>query len=94
MQKKKINEIWSKSTPEQQLVKLEEECIELVDALNSGNVDETIGEIADVLNLCLQFYYNDKRVKKALKFKINRTIERFEEGYYEEALIGFDDDLS
>lgn len=73
--------------------KLQEEVFELNEAITSfqlgGNLsyDEIEEEIVDVMILLKQFqhYYkiNREDIRKTMKNKINRTLERIESGYYE-----------
>ena len=78
-----------------QLKKLNEECYELIEAINeyeddnarNGTKENIIEEMADVMVLLRQFqeYYNITDIDIAFKmlYKTNRTIERIESGYYE-----------
>ena len=78
-----------------QLKKLNEECYELIEAIRDyedtgtiklGYREDFIEELADVLNLLNQFkvYYNvnDNELIEAIEYKVDRTIERIESGYY------------
>lgn len=78
-----------------QLKKFNEECYELIEAINeyeddnarNGTKENIIEEMADVMVLLRQFqeYYNITDIDIAFKmlYKTNRTIERIESGYYE-----------
>jgi len=55
--------------------KLKEEAKEFLDDPNNS-------ELADILVLCLQLFLNDCDVRKEFYFKLNRTIERIKNGYY------------
>ena len=72
--------------------KLCEEFMELQDELfyiyDFGDDRENLlSEVADVLILVLQFAYeygyDNEEIVKQMKYKINRTLERIESGYYE-----------
>lgn len=73
--------------------KLQEEVFELQEAITifqqGGNLkfDDIEEEIADVMILLKQFqhYYeiNRENIRKIMKNKIKRTLERIESGYYE-----------
>ena len=93
-----------------QMKKLNEECYELIEAIDNyedylifgdpSNRDEIsasaeaifrdaiIGEMADVLTLCTQFIckYDIKQeeIDSAMDFKLMRTEDRIEVGYYDE----------
>ena len=77
-----------------QQLKLIEELGELTreiskDIANGREIsDETISEIADVNVLLNQLLYlaggdTKEKLKKQLEYKLQRTLERIEEGYYE-----------
>lgn len=93
--KDKLIEIINHFGPENQRKKLMEEMLELqdelfkwyeLDGLNE-NCDNLLGEIADVLCLVLQFAYEfgftDEEIQNKMIFKIDRTLERIKEKYYE-----------
>ena len=93
-----------------QMKKLNEECYELIEAIDNyedylifgdpSNRDEIsasaetifrdaiIGEMADVLTLCTEFIckYDIKQeeIDSAMDFKLMRTEDRIEVGYYDE----------
>ena len=52
-----------------------------------GDECEILTEVADVFVLCLQFLYkygyDEEDLIKEMNFKIDRTIKRMEEGFYE-----------
>lgn len=77
---------------EKQVLKLIEECSELIrslamDVAKGKKISEdTISEIADVNILINQILYlsNSKdKLKQQIEFKLERTIKRIKEGYYE-----------
>lgn len=77
---------------EKQVLKLIEECSELIrslamDVAKGKEISEdTISEIADVNILINQILYlsNSKdKLKQQIEFKLERTIKRIKEGYYE-----------
>lgn len=84
----KLKEIINHFGLNNQLVKLNEETGELIVACMDNNCfqDDVIEEIADVHVLLrqLQLFYNikDKQIKKVMKEKTNRTIERIYSDYY------------
>ena len=53
----------------------------------NGDEAEILTEVADVFVLCLQFLYkygyDEEDLIKEMNFKIDRTIKRMEEGFYE-----------
>jgi NTP pyrophosphatase (non-canonical NTP hydrolase) len=63
--------------------KLFEECVELLNAIESGIKKDIISELADVFCVTLQFYLKNKQIQKAVVDKITRTEERIESGFYE-----------
>ena len=82
-----INHFGSKT----QRKKLCEEFMELQDELfyiyDFGDDKENLlSEVADVLILVLQFAYeygyDNEEIVKQMKYKIKRTLERIENGYY------------
>lgn len=52
---------------------------------------DILTEIADVFVLCLQFLYHygysEEELIEEMKFKIDRTLKRIEEGYYDKKRI-------
>jgi len=72
---------------ENQLEKLKEELNELLEAIDSKNEDEMFKEVIDVIimawQLLLIFKKTDDEIDRQVNFKINRTLERIESGYYE-----------
>jgi len=66
-----------------QMSKLFEECVELLNAIESGIKKDIISELADVFCVTLQFYLKNKQIQKAVVEKIIRTEERIETGFYE-----------
>lgn len=69
-----------------QLKKLNEECYELIEAVNYYELKEIIEEVADVQVLLneIKAYYDisDEIEEKVMLYKIDRTLERIESGYY------------
>ena len=69
-----------------QLVKLQEELIELEEEIEAilcdgselGN-DDFLGEVADVLVICNQFRLKYKKIDSIMDFKINRQTARIKE---------------
>lgn len=68
---------------ESQMSKLFEECVELLNAIESGIKKDIIEEQADVFCVMLQHYLKSKQIQKAVVDKITRTEERIENKYYE-----------
>ena len=62
-----------------------------IDKLLNGEEENILTEITDVLVITLQFMVKanysfkhlEENIKRELNFKINRTLERIESGYYE-----------
>lgn len=52
-----------------------------------GDECDILTEVADVFVLCLQFLYeygyDEEDLKKEIEFKIDRTLERMEDGFYD-----------
>ena len=44
--------------------------------------DQNEHEVADVFIVSLQLYLHSKKVQRAVDYKISRTIDRIEQGYY------------
>lgn len=59
-----------------QKVKLLEECEEYLES-------RELQEIADVFVLSAQLVFNDPKLMEIVEFKIDRTIERIDNGYYD-----------
>ena len=62
--------------PDNQRVKLVEECEEYIESMSNE-------EIADVFVLSAQHVFNNSDIFELVKEKIIRTIKRIESGYYE-----------
>ena len=80
-----------------QLKKLSEEVFELQEAVinydvnnDKDNMNNIIEELADVTNLTNQIkhYYNieESNLNDVLDYKVNRTLERIQSGYYNKSL--------
>ena len=80
---KRLTAIYDTFGEESQMSKLFEECVELLNAIESGIKKDIISEIADVFCVTLQFYLKNKQIQKAVVEKITRTEERIESGFYE-----------
>jgi hypothetical protein len=82
----KLRFIFDNYGEQNQLIKLQEELIELeeeIEALLSnssefGN-DNFLNEVADVLVMCNQFRLKYNKVNSVMDFKINRQIKRIKE---------------
>lgn len=61
---------------EVQKEKLKEECLEYAEDMNAE-------EAADVFILASQLYIFSPKVREAVDYKISRTIDRIEQGYYD-----------
>ena len=71
---------------ETQVDKTLEELCELDEALRFGNLNEIIGELADVEIMIEQIkesYGVQSHVDKTIDIKIERTQQRIKDGYYE-----------
>lgn len=88
----KLVEIFNHFGYEKQRLKLAEEYQELQDEIFyiydfGSDRDNLLSEVADVIILVLQFAfeygYSKEDIEKMIKHKIDRTIDRIEEGYYE-----------
>ena len=45
--------------------------------------DQNENEVADVFIVSLQLYLHSKKVQRAVDYKIQRTVERIKENYYD-----------
>lgn len=86
-QSKKLIKIYNHFGQETQMKKLIEEANELAEAVKSGNTDHIAEEIADLMVLIEQimiaFPILSNRVNSEFSYKIERTLDRIESGYYE-----------
>lgn len=59
---------------------------ELLKYVEMGNESDILTEVADVMVLCLQFLYDygydEEDLVEEINFKVDRTIKRIKEGYY------------
>ena len=83
----KLFKIFSHFGYRKQLKKFSEECYELTEAMLDNEREHIKEEIADVQVLLNQFkevyeFYDDEIVE-IMEQKINRTLDRIKEGYYE-----------
>lgn len=66
--------------------KLAEEMNELLEAIESGNHEHILDEIADVETLLIQlklhYGIDNFRIAKRIEEKVDRTLKRIESGYY------------
>ena len=62
--------------PEVQKKKLQEECHEYIKDMNEK-------EAADILIVAMQLYIFSPKMRKAVDYKIRRTIDRIKEDYYD-----------
>jgi NTP pyrophosphatase (non-canonical NTP hydrolase) len=76
---KKIFDHYGKNN---QLMKLVEECGELITAIARKDEANIIEEMADVSVLISQFIINNPEIVNVAKVKIDRTIERIENEAY------------
>lgn len=84
-----LKKIYEHFCEHSQVIKLGEECCELISEvcsyiyLETDNIEEIHDEIADVLIVAYQLYMNNEKIRDRVKFKIDRTLKRIESGYYE-----------
>jgi len=87
MIQKKIKYIADHFDEETQQKKLCEEMMELAIADSNANDDMFLDEVADVMILIMQRMYqrgvSEDRLEIFMKKKLDRTIHRIKEGYYE-----------
>jgi NTP pyrophosphatase (non-canonical NTP hydrolase) len=85
--KNKLMKIYLHFGLRKQLKKLSEECYELIEAMLDEDREHIKEEIADVQVLLNQFkeYHEiyDDEIVEMMEYKIDRTLDRIEEGYYE-----------
>lgn len=85
---KKLNDIRKYFTFQNQVIKLHEEIGELtVECIKDDNYFNIVEELADchVILRQIQLYFEiyDDELQSVMKEKIDRTIRRIKEGYYE-----------
>jgi len=84
--KEKLDHIFKTFGFEKQIEKLREEVEELYQELFTyDNEEKLIDEMADVYIILSQFFQNSPLMKSAVEYKLDRTVERIESGYYKEA---------
>lgn len=70
-----------------QVLKLKEEINEVIEAMEDIDKKHITEELADVLVVLNQFklFFNikDEDIVEMMEYKIDRTLKRIEEGYYE-----------
>lgn len=70
-----------------QVLKLKEEIDEVIEAMEDIDKKHITEELADVLVVLNQFklffHIEDKDLIEMMEYKIDRTLDRIEEGYYE-----------
>lgn len=77
----KLNAIYLHFGHESQVDKLKEEAVEYIDAVcDDGDINT---EIADLFVLSAQLVLNNPELMKLVEFKIDRTIQRIQEKFYE-----------
>ena len=76
----KLDMIFNHFGMEHQIKKFKEEVKEYLES-------EELEEIADIYVLVNQLYMNDKMLRKLVEHKINRTLNRIAEGYYNKETI-------
>ena len=85
--KDKLLTIFNTYGKSQQASKLLEEVGEFIETIMNEDKENMVQEIADVLNMVEQFmYYYDIDIRDVIEIKhqkIDRTISRIEEGYYD-----------
>lgn len=83
MTDKKLNIIYKHFGEVEQFTKLAEECAEYLKAYHKKDELNMIDEASDVFNVARGIYNNNEVVRDTADMKINRTLERIEEGYYD-----------
>jgi NTP pyrophosphatase (non-canonical NTP hydrolase) len=78
----RIKKIFDHYGKNNQLMKLVEECGELITAIARKDEANIIEEMADVSVLISQFIINNPEIVNVAKVKIDRTIERIENEAY------------
>ena len=78
----KLNTIYNYFGRYNQYEKMYEECTEYKDAFIFKEVPLK-GEIADVLIVAIQHYLNDPEVREQFDYKLTRTLQRINNGYYQ-----------
>lgn len=85
--KNKLERIFLHFGLKKQLSKLAEECLELIEAMLENDREHIKEEIADVMVIASEFkeFYEitDTELIEMIEYKIDRTIDRIDEGYYE-----------
>lgn len=85
--KNKLERIFLHFGLKKQLLKLGEECLELIEAMLENDREHIKEEIADVMVIASEFkeFYEitDTELIEMIEYKIDRTIDRIDEGYYE-----------
>ena len=85
--KNKLERIFLHFGLKKQLLKLAEECLELIEAMLENDREHIKEEIADVMVIASEFkeFYEitDTELIEMMEYKIDRTIDRIDEGYYE-----------
>ena len=79
----KLNTIYNYFGRYNQYEKMYEECTEYKDAFIFKEVPLK-GEIADVLIVAIQHYLNDPEVREQFDYKLTRTLQRINNGYYKD----------
>ena len=85
--KKLLIKIFNHFGPTEQMLKFEEEAHEAIKAVFEGNRDRVVDEFADLSNLMDQWRIHYKidpsEILRRKEFKINRTLQRINDRYYE-----------
>lgn len=85
--KEKLKAITKYFTLKTQLIKLNEEIGELIIAVFSNNYDEIVEELADTNVLLHQirenFDISQEEIEEVENKKIDRTLKRIDDGYYQ-----------
>lgn len=86
--KNKLLKIYNHFGEEGQIEKLREEVEELIEAIKEGDEEHIKEEMADVLVIVNQIVYkkemNEEELVEIFEQKVNRTLERIENKYYEQ----------
>lgn len=86
--REELLKIYNHFGQEKQLEKLREEVEELIEAIKEGDEEHIKEEMADVLVIVNQIRYkkemNEEELVEIFEQKVNRTLERIENKYYEQ----------
>ena len=79
----KLNIIYNHFGEKVQFKKLAEECAEYLKAYHKKDELNMLDEAGDVYNVARGIYINNDVIRDTAKVKIERTLERIDEGFYD-----------